>query len=596
MSAKVSIIIPVYNTAELLPRCLQSVTEQTLTDTEIICVNDGSTDHSAQVLDEWAKRDSRITVIHQQNGRQGKARNAAMAIARGEYIGMIDSDDYIPANYFETLYNAAKTANADIAICGIIKEKPSGNRTVIEFRESKVITTTDDKLKICKCPPEFHPVNKLYRREMLERTGLRFAEGVQYEDVMFVFRAICESGRLVTVPDLFYRYVLNSSSTVKSKQTRSKQLQKYQAHKSMVDYASANGLTIPNKERNITVSHNTVCGICLWKIKEKNNRRTLRLFDAIPLYFWKAPAKSRITTPVDIVYMWVDGNDPAWQAKRDRYLGSATKNQGTIEARWIENDELKYSLRSIEKFAPWINRIFIVTDGQCPEWLDTTHPKVVLVNHNQILPANALPTFNSTAIENSICNIDELSEYFFLGNDDMFFTGNIGAEDLFSEDGRPVVRLNSHRFNKRKAKRKGNYAIKIDRMQNLIAEEYGKKIQYAPHHCFDLYSKSIIRECIASCHTQEWSKTSYSRFRNDSDMHRSYIGYYMIATGRAIMKKASSYSRCIPVNTKDYNYVLKKYKPLMVCMNDGEGTTNSDRRRMVEFMKSLFPQKSSFEK
>ena len=107
MEPKVSVIIPVYNTEAFLERCLSSVLGQSMRDIEIICVDDGSTDGSPAILDTWAARDERLRVIHQANGRQGKARNAAMNIARGEYIGMVDSDDYLPEDYFERLYCAA---------------------------------------------------------------------------------------------------------------------------------------------------------------------------------------------------------------------------------------------------------------------------------------------------------------------------------------------------------------------------------------------------------------------------------------------------------------------------------------------------------
>ena len=287
MNPKVTIIIPVYNTEALLPRCLESVVAQTLSEVEIICVDDGSTDRSAEVLQEWAARDSRIRVIRQANGRQGKARNAAMAVATGEYIGMIDSDDYIPTDYFERLYTTAVEHDADVAMCGIIKEKTTHNRVVAEFGEVMVAEDAARKMQVCNCPPDFHPVNKLYRREMLERVGLRFAEGVQYEDVMFVTRALCESGRLVTVPGVAYRYVLNPTSTVKSRQTAAKQLQKYNAHRAMVEYTAARGIAIPSRYRNLTVRHFTVAGVCLWKIKEREDRRTLRLLDVLPVWTWK---------------------------------------------------------------------------------------------------------------------------------------------------------------------------------------------------------------------------------------------------------------------------------------------------------------------
>ena len=287
MKPKVSIIIPVYNTERLLDRCLESVVGQTLTDIEIICVDDGSTDGSGALLDSWAERDSRIRVIHQSNGRQGKARNAALNIAVGEYVGMIDSDDFIPSDYFERLYNSAVVADADMAMCGIVKQKSLIERTVLAFNSVEVVSDATEKLRVCHCPPEFHPVNKLYRRSMIERLGLRFREGVQYEDVMFVIRALVESHRLVTVPNLSYYYVLNPSSTVKARQTPTKQRQKYEAHRAMVEYVAKRGIEIAPRYRNITVRYFKTMGICLWKIKERGEIRTLRLFDIVPIWRWR---------------------------------------------------------------------------------------------------------------------------------------------------------------------------------------------------------------------------------------------------------------------------------------------------------------------
>ena len=284
MTPKVSIIIPVYNTATLLPRCLESVVAQTLREVEIICVNDGSTDNSLEVLNSWAEKDPRIKVLSQENGRQGKARNLAMSIAEGEFIGMIDSDDYIPTDYFERLYTAAHQTGADIAVCGIIKEKRVSNRVVVAYDKTEVAESISDKLRICNCPPDFHPVNKLYRKTMLDQLGLRFEEGVAFEDVMFVSRALCESGRLVTTPNVAYRYVLNPTSTVKSRQTAQKQQQKYNAHRAMVDYMQSKGIALSSRHSNITVKHLTIGGVCLWKIKESDKCRTLRLFDALPIW------------------------------------------------------------------------------------------------------------------------------------------------------------------------------------------------------------------------------------------------------------------------------------------------------------------------
>lgn len=112
----VSIIVPVYNTEEYLQKCLDSLTNQTLKNIEIICVNDGSTDNSLKILQDNAIKDDRIKIINQENKKQGAARNAGMQVATGEYIGFVDSDDYVDLHYFERLYRVARNYNSDIAL------------------------------------------------------------------------------------------------------------------------------------------------------------------------------------------------------------------------------------------------------------------------------------------------------------------------------------------------------------------------------------------------------------------------------------------------------------------------------------------------
>ena len=114
--SKVSVIVPVYNTEKYLEKCLNSLINQTLHDIEVICVNDGSTDNSLNILNQYAQKDNRIKIINQENKMQGAARNAGTQIAAGEYIGFVDSDDWIDLDYFEKLYNAATKYNLDIAL------------------------------------------------------------------------------------------------------------------------------------------------------------------------------------------------------------------------------------------------------------------------------------------------------------------------------------------------------------------------------------------------------------------------------------------------------------------------------------------------
>ena len=125
---------------------------------------------------------------------------------------------------------------------------------------------------------------------------------------------------------------------------------------------------------------------------------------------------------IDIVYLWVDGSDPKFQSKRNYWRNRAghLDKQVSAEGRWIDSNELKYSLRSLEKNAPWINRIYIIVDDQQPVWL-TNHQKVTLVDVKELFPENILPIFNSMAIETRLPYIENLSEHFLYANDDMFF-------------------------------------------------------------------------------------------------------------------------------------------------------------------------------
>ena len=122
----VSVLIPVYNVEDYLERCLDSVLNQTLTQIEVICVNDGSTDRSPEILKEYQENDSRIVIVNKQNGGLPSARNAGIEKARGEYVGFVDSDDYVQPNMFEKLYKTAKAEKSDVVICGanILPEVP----------------------------------------------------------------------------------------------------------------------------------------------------------------------------------------------------------------------------------------------------------------------------------------------------------------------------------------------------------------------------------------------------------------------------------------------------------------------------------------
>ena len=134
---------------------------------------------------------------------------------------------------------------------------------------------------------------------------------------------------------------------------------------------------------------------------------------------------------IDFVIPWVDGSDPAWQKERCQYDPKAGSSNGTNDARFRDWDLLRYWFRAVEKYAPWVHKIYFVTWGHLPVWLNTDHEKLVIVNHRDYIPAEFLPTFNANTIELNFHRIPGLAEQFVYFNDDMFLGKPVQPEDFF---------------------------------------------------------------------------------------------------------------------------------------------------------------------
>lgn len=309
---------------------------------------------------------------------------------------------------------------------------------------------------------------------------------------------------------------------------------------------------------------------------------------------------------VDLVYLWVDGNDPEWRKKKESYLTDIKKydNDAVNVSRFANNDELKYSLRSVEQFAPWINRIFIVTDNQIPHWLNTDNPKVTIVDHKEIFPADKLPLFNSNAIEAKISEIPGLSEYFLYANDDMFFWGTVDKEFFF--EGEKVICRFDKKL-KREQYNKGLYGSSIRRAYNLVKDRYNLPMDaHYPHHNIDAYRKSIFYSCEEE-YKKDFDKTLNNRFREFDDIQRSIVSFYAVATGAGVPKfvhcswidkhifRKKYDSMYSSVSSKKLDKILNCEAKLM-CLNDYRKTTNSDRSKLKEVLEKKFPNKSEFEK
>ena len=313
-------------------------------------------------------------------------------------------------------------------------------------------------------------------------------------------------------------------------------------------------------------------------------------------------------TPIDIVYLWCNSSDEVWKKKKNDELkkyGKTLDNDSISECRFIDNNELKYSLRSLEKFAPWINNIFIVTDNQVPEWLDITNPKIHIVDHTQIMPPEALPTFNSMAIETRLHKIPDLSEYFLYANDDMFFGNFVDKNFFFNEDGTPIFRFSRRRIIKKIYRRLYGYTIAkaFKMVENLI----GKSFPYFPHHNIDAYRKSDLEKCYLDFE-KDIENTMLQHFREKESVQRSIYEYYSLAKGIGVAKivnnisaKFSAFlisqpidSMLVELRESRIKYVDKN-KPCLFCFNDCIKTTDNDRLAMGKFLEKKFPKCSSFE-
>lgn len=311
-------------------------------------------------------------------------------------------------------------------------------------------------------------------------------------------------------------------------------------------------------------------------------------------------------TDVDLVYLWVDGNDPVWQAKRNAFIGNTEENSPkNCKGRYANNDELKYSLRSIETYAPWIRKIYIITDNQIPQWLDTSNPKIRIVDHTEIMPAESLPCFNSSLIEHFLYRIPDLSEHFLLANDDTYINKKISIDDFFTSLGFPIIRLTHKPFRKLRwfwrekicKKALKNYSKMIDRSSRLVEKKYGIYHTGMPHHNIDAYLKSDYQQIIEKDFRDEFSANDLNHMRNENDIHRSIISYIALAEKRGKLHYVSEKESMIVRIHKKKDYVkLLKNQPLFFCMNDSEYANDEDRIMSKEMLAKRFPNKSSFEK
>lgn len=212
MNLLVSVIVPIYNVEKYLARCVDSIINQTYKNLEIILVDDGSPDNCPKMCDDYAKKDSRIKVVHKKNGGLSDARNAGMAVATGEYISFIDSDDYISEDFFETLLNTMLKENSDIAECSVVKFYEDSHFD--DFSDDLSVKTyeTQNALSalIAENPFHQHVWNKLYKTELV--MDIPYAVGKLNEDEFWTYQVFGKAQKISKVNKTMYFYFQRNSS------------------------------------------------------------------------------------------------------------------------------------------------------------------------------------------------------------------------------------------------------------------------------------------------------------------------------------------------------------------------------------------------
>jgi UDP-glucose 4-epimerase len=310
------------------------------------------------------------------------------------------------------------------------------------------------------------------------------------------------------------------------------------------------------------------------------------------------PLTSDITFDIDLVFSWVDGSSVEFQRKRALRMQSYVVGAGDDSvARYRQLDELKYALRSVYLFAPWVRRIFIVTDSPTPAWL-ADHPAVTIVPSSAFfVDQSNLPTHNSHAIESQLHHIEGLSEHFLYSNDDMFFARPISPEMFFSPGGvtRFIEATTRIGLGANSPARSGfENSARVNRA--LLLERFGRVTTRHLEHAPTPLRRSVLFEMEREF-SDDFARTAASPFRSATDISvtNSLYHYYALMTGRAVVQpnaRVKYVETTLASSLRQMTALLRHRNQDFFCLNDGSAPEISVETRMaavLEFLNSYFP-------
>ena len=364
-----------------------------------------------------------------------------------------------------------------------------------------------------------------------------------------------------------------------------------------------------------------------WMNKQKQNWFIRKSYISSKAHL-KENQNEKETYPVDFVVTWVDGNDPVWQADRARYILDESENEDNSTARFREWGTFKYWFRSVEKNASWVNKVYLVTYGHVPEWLDINSEKLRIINHKDFIPEEYLPTFSSHTIEWNLWRIPGLSEHFVYFNDDTFLMNESCKEDFFcngypkyaatAQPIRSYRKMGAHRHARLNSYGLINSYFDIRKCMEKNPEKwfsacYGDHIKYNKLAYEDGYISGMFfshvgvpfrksaMESFYDHFSDRVHETCLNKFRTNDDIMHQAVQMWEMFNGTFEPVGPSHYGTFISPTINNIEETIRRINGnyLMVCVNDHLGIEDADfdyiKEKVSTAYDALFPEKSSFE-
>lgn len=333
---------------------------------------------------------------------------------------------------------------------------------------------------------------------------------------------------------------------------------------------------------------------------------------------------------IDFVVTWLDSSDPEWRKSYAEYSPHFKGDKG--KGRFREMNIFQYWFRAVEQYAPWVNKVFLITNGKFPDWINKGNPKLVLVKHEDYMPAECLPTFNSCAIELHMHRIKGLSEHFVYFNDDMFLNGPVNP-DYYFKNGLPCDYNKETCFNVPIYTKDDRFGISMSMLSNIgIVNAHFNRwetVSQSPKRWFGLHLgfKGLLMSCIlvkqrlfvgfSNYHTEQsylkstfeeiWEKepeylqASCTRFREEVIANPYLFRYWQLAKNIFFPKKKRFAT--IHIANREAIDVIRKAlfdtKNVSICINDTSLCTEDDFKfidnQIIRLLEQKYPEKSSFE-